>query len=193
MDAQVLKVSDLARLLSTSKNVDELVTAFRDRAGKYLYWDPQVPRVLSPTEETRFIRAHYQLWGLMLLNDAEQQKRILSMDLEQTCLLSDFLCVFDPWGIQDAVIRQVLDRNPGAHRWLQQKIRQQRNKDFLERHNHAYRPVSFMPYEQDGRYAWWCDQQQEIFKKMVTGSLFGEHQHNNAEAEEENSSGDENS
>ncbi|KAJ6019343.1 hypothetical protein N7522_001410 [Penicillium canescens] len=118
MDAQVLEVSDVARLVTTSKNVNELVTS-----------------VLSPTEDIRFTRAHYQLWGLMLLNDAKQQERITSMDLEQTCLLSDFLCHFDPWRIEDPVIRQVLDRTPVAHRRLQQKIRRQRNMYFLERHS----------------------------------------------------------
>jgi len=36
-----------------------------------------------------------------------------------------------------------------------------------------------------GRYAWWCDRQQEIFERMVTGNLFREHQHDDAEEEDE--------
>lgn len=192
MDAQVLKVSDAARLLATFKNIDELVTSYHDRVRKYRHWDPQVSRILSPAEKIRFIRAHYQLWGLMLLNDTQQQERIESMDLEQTCLLSDFLCIFDPWGIQDRVIQQVVEDNPTVHRQLQQKLRRQRNKDFLEQHSHVYQPVNFMPYESNGRYAWWCDRQQEIFQRMVTGSLFRKHQHHHAEEEEEEGEEDEN-
>lgn len=184
MDAQVLKVSDVARLVATSKNADELVTSYHDRVRKHQHWDPQVSRVLSPAEEIRFIRAHYQLWGLMLLNDTKQQERIKSMHLEQTCLLSDFLCIFDPWAIQDRVIQQVVEDTPAAHRWLQQKLRRQRNKDFLEQHGQAYQPVNFTPYEPNGRYAWWCDRQKEIFERMVTGSLFREH-HDDAEEEDE--------
>jgi hypothetical protein len=185
MDAQVLKVSDVARLVATSKNADELVTSYHDRVRKHRHWDPQVSGVLSPAEEIRFIRAHYQIWGLMLLNDTQQQERIKSMDLEQTCLLSDFLCIFNPWVIQDRVIQQIVEDNPVAQRWLQQKLRRQRNKDFLEQHGQVYQPVNFTPYERNGRYAWWCDRQQEIFQRMVTGSLFRENQHDDAEEEDE--------
>lgn len=193
MDAQDLKVSDVARLVVTSNNADELVTSFRDRVEANANWDPQVSRVLSPSEESRFISAHYKLWGLMLLNDDQQQVLIASMDLEQTSLLADFLCVFDPWKIRDPDIQRVLERTPTAHRLLQQKIRRQRNKDFLKQHNRAYRPMDFTPYERDGRYAWWCDRQQEIFKEMLTGSLFRAHlDYNVEEPEEEDSSGDEN-
>ncbi|KAJ6115183.1 hypothetical protein N7486_000961 [Penicillium sp. IBT 16267x] len=193
MDADVLEVADVALLMKTSRNANVLVTSFHDHVGKHLYWDPQVSRVLSPPEIIRFIRGHYQIWGLMLLDDDKQQECIANMDLEQTCLLSDFLCVFDPWTIDDPVIEQVLDHAPSAHRSLQQKIRRQRNKDFLEQHNHAYRPMDFTPYERDGRYAWWCDRQQEMFKKMLTGALFQEDQNDDIEEEgEEESSGDEN-
>ncbi|KAJ5369672.1 uncharacterized protein N7496_005764 [Penicillium cataractarum] len=172
LGAQVLQISDVAQLVTTSKNVTELFTSFRDRVRANVVWDPQVPRVLSPSEESRFISAHYKLWGLMLLNNDEQQGLIASMDLEETCLLADFLCVFDPWKIHNAEIQRVMEGSPAAHRFLQQKIRQQRNKDFLKQHHRAYRPIEFTPYERDGRYAWWCDRQQEIFKKMLTGSLF---------------------
>lgn len=189
IDAHDLKVSDVARLVATSDNADELVTSFRDRVAANAHWDPQVSRDLSPSEERRFISAHYKLWGLMLLNDDQQQVLIASMGLEQTCLLADFLCVFDPWKIRDPDIRRVLTCNPAAHRLLQQKIRRQRNKDFLKQHNRAYRPMDFTPYERDGRYAWWCDRQQEIFKKMLTGSLFCL-DNNVEEHEEEDSSGD---
>lgn len=185
MDAQVLKVSDVARLVAISKNADELVASYHDRVRKHRHWDPQVSMVLSPAERIRFIRAHYQLWGLMLLNDTKQQERIKSMHLEQTCLLSDFLCIFEPWGIQDPIIQQVMENTPPAHRWLQQKLRRQRNKDFLEQHGQVYQPVNFTPYERNGRYAWWCDRQQEIFERMVTGNLFREHQHDDAEEEDE--------
>ncbi|KAJ5798288.1 uncharacterized protein N7503_007584 [Penicillium pulvis] len=191
IDAQVLKVSDVIRLNETSENAYYLLTAFHDRLKKGLHCDPQVSRVLSFPEEIRFIRAHYQIWELMLLEDAKQQECIASMDLEQTCLLSDFLCVFDPWRIQDPVIEQVVDRDPMAHQWLQRKIRRQRNKDFREQLHHNYRPVSFTPYERHGRHAWWCDRQQETFKKMLTGSLFLHEQDSNTEEEEEESSGDE--
>lgn len=188
IDAQVLKVSDVVRLVETSENAYYLLTAFHDRLRKNLHCDPQVSKVLSLPEEIRFIRAHYQIWGLMLLEDAKQQESIASMDLEQTCLLSDFLCIFDPWRIQDPVIEQAVDRDPMAHQWLQRKIRQQRNKDFREQLNHNYRPVNFTPYERRGRYAWWCDRQQETFKKMLTGGLFRKDQDSNTEEDEEESS-----
>ena len=47
--------------------------------------------------------------------------------------------------------------------------------------------MDFTPYERGGRFAWWCDRQQEIFKKMLTGSLFYSDDH---VGEEENGSGD---
>ncbi|KAJ5999276.1 hypothetical protein N7451_007086 [Penicillium sp. IBT 35674x] len=191
IDEQVLKVSDVARLIKTSKNANDLVTSFHDRVRKHLYCDPQVSMVLSPSEEIRFIRAHYQIWGLMLLEDAKQKECIASMDLEQTCLLSDFLCIFDPWSIQDPAIEQAVDRDPTAHQWLQRKIRRQRNKDFIEQLKHAYRPMNYTPYERHGRYAWWCDRQQEMLRKMLTGSLFREDQDSNTDEDEEESSGDE--
>ncbi|KAJ5639935.1 uncharacterized protein N7484_007797 [Penicillium longicatenatum] len=192
LDAQVLEISDVARIIQTSQNVNDLATSFLDRVKKHRHWDPQVPKVLSPLEEIRFIRAHYQIWGLMRLGVPEQKECIGSMDLEQSCLLSDFLCIFDPWGIKDPVLEQIMDRDPAAHHWLQQKIRRQRNKGFLEQLNHAYKPMSFTPYEKHGRYAWWCDRQQDVFKKMLTGFFFKEEQDSNTGEEEEESSGEEN-
>jgi hypothetical protein len=188
MGAQILNVSDIARLVTTSNNADELVTSFHDRVRVHAHWDPQVSRALSHSEETRFIRAHYKLWGLMLLDDVQQQKIIASMNLEQTCLLADFLCVFDPWKLQDPKVQRALQRNPAAHRLLQQKIRRQRNKDFLDQHSRAYRPMDFTPYERNGRYAWWCDVQQETFRKMLTGTLFRAHPDSAEEYEEEDGS-----
>ena len=191
IDAQVLGVSDIARLIKTSKNANDLVTSFHDRVRKHRHCDPQVSRVLSPPEELRFIRAHYQIWGLMLLENVKQKRCIVGMDLEQTCLLSDFLCIVDPGRIQDPVIEQIVDRDPRAHLWLQQKIRRQRNRDFLQQFKRTYRPMDFTPYERRGRYAWWCDRQQEVFKNMLAGSLFQEDEDSNTEEEEEGSSEDE--
>lgn len=192
IDAQALEISDVARLMKTSMKINDMVSSFHKRMRKNVHCDPQVSRVLSPPEEIRFIRAHYQMWGLMLLDDSKQQECIASMDLEQTCLLSDFLCIFDPWRIEDPVIEQIVDSDPAAHTWLQQRIRLQRNKAFLVQLNRRYRPMDFTPYERHGRYAWWCDRQQEVFRKMLTGSLFREDQDNNTEEEEEEeNSGDE--
>ncbi|KAL2836996.1 hypothetical protein BJY01DRAFT_238047 [Aspergillus pseudoustus] len=172
-DAQVLSKKNIARILEISKIGDDLVAEYETMLKEQPYHDPQVSRTLSTTEKLRFVRAQYQLLGLLKLKaDGGHIKRIESMDLKTLFLLSDFLCVFSAHTISDPALRQIADADSIAPRILQQELRRQRNHHFRKLYTHGYRPVSVTPFESGGRFAWWCDRQQETFQEMVTGRVY---------------------
>ncbi|KKK19802.1 hypothetical protein ARAM_003372 [Aspergillus rambellii] len=173
-DTPGITPEDIALVVKTSRAGEKLVESYHGRMSQRPYYDPQVSWVLSRSEKIRFLRAQYQLWGLLLLSPKDQEKRIRRMNLKQTCLLSDFLCVFRQEDIDDVESQERFANNSVSRVQLQIMIRGQRNKDFRRLHGIAYRPVQFTPYEPAGRHAWWCDQQQGVFKDMVTGSLFSQ-------------------
>ncbi|CRG90351.1 hypothetical protein PISL3812_07394 [Talaromyces islandicus] len=182
LDAPVIATQDIARVVETSKNGAKLIDAYHEEMERtgYLH-DPQVPLVLSPSEETRFLQAHYQLWALLLLDKDQLEQRIDTMPLEQSFLLSDFLCVFFHRQIDDPEFQKRCNEPGWPVNRLQKRLRAQRNRDFTRLHGVNYRPVEFTPWERNGRYAWWCDRQQELFKKMLTGTLFDKEDRGNRE------------
>ncbi|KAL4804665.1 hypothetical protein BDV18DRAFT_142321 [Aspergillus unguis] len=134
--------------------------------------DPQVSIQLSSSEERRFIRAMFQILGLLSLEKRKQEKRVKHLDLKTQFLLSDFLCVFNPYNIEDPALRVFLDNDPQAYRYLQRDLRSRRNKKFHQLYNTYYRPILNTPYENGGRFAWWCDRQQDMLRDMLTGRVF---------------------
>ncbi|KAL3456397.1 hypothetical protein BJX64DRAFT_41649 [Aspergillus heterothallicus] len=173
VDAQVLSKQNIARILEVSKAGDDIAAYYDKMLIDQPYHDPQVPSTLSPTEKPRFIRAQYQILGLLKLHkDGAHLKRIESLDLKTLFLLSDFLCVFWTHPILDTTLRKVVEADIYAPRVLQQELRRQRNRDFRKLYEHGYQPRSVTPYEQGGRFAWWCDRQQETFHEMVTGRVY---------------------
>ncbi|KAL2816555.1 hypothetical protein BJX63DRAFT_430248 [Aspergillus granulosus] len=172
-DAQVLSPKNIARILEISKVGDNLVADYEAMVETQPYHDPQVSRTLSPTEKPRFIRAQYQILGLLKLQAAGGHlTRIKSLDLKTLFLLSDFLCVFSTQPIDDPALRGIANADAIAPMRLQQELRRERNHKFRKLYTHGYHPRSVTPYEQGGRFAWWCDRQQETFQEMVTGRVY---------------------
>ncbi|RDW68867.1 uncharacterized protein DSM5745_08627 [Aspergillus mulundensis] len=142
--------------------------------------DPQTPNELSPTEERRYVGGMYQLIGLLSIDKTTRQQRIKDMDLKTLFSLSDYTCLIDPYLIPeldftvDENLGAAVENNPVSVRSLQIELRRQRNKFFNELYDHKYHPKGHTPYEEGGRYSWWCDCQQETFKSMLTGRVFSE-------------------
>ncbi|KAL4949539.1 hypothetical protein BDW69DRAFT_197991 [Aspergillus filifer] len=156
-----------------SRMGDALVAAYHNRMVAQPYHDPQVSQTLSPTETRRYLRAMYQLAGLICVDAKEQQRRTKdAFTLKDLFLLSDFLCVFISQAIADERVTEVLNNDPYAAIELQRHLRWERNKRFREIYDHRYRPIQDTPYEQNGRYAWWCDRQQETFRSLLTGRVY---------------------
>lgn len=171
-DSRQTEREHLISVVEASSIGREFVDTYHVNMPAQPYRDPQVSQVLSPSEERRFVRAHYQILGLLCIDKAAQKKRIEQFNLKTLFLLSDFLCVFDVNGSEDEQIADMLERHPIAYRYLQVELRQRRNKIFRELYNHGYRPRSHTPFEANGRYAWWCDRQQETLREMLTGRVF---------------------
>ncbi|KAL4905574.1 hypothetical protein BDW74DRAFT_152821 [Aspergillus multicolor] len=142
--------------------------------------DPQTPNELSPAEERRYVDGMYQLIGLMTVNKTTRQQRIKDMDFKNLFLLSDYTCLIDPYLIPelettvDPDLCAAVEKNPVSVRNLQIELRRQRNKVFNGLYDHKYHPKGHTPYEEGGRYSWWCDCQQETFKSMLTGRVYSE-------------------
>ncbi|KAL4862981.1 hypothetical protein BDV12DRAFT_178032 [Aspergillus spectabilis] len=187
-DQQTLDIADIARVIEISKVGDNLVNSYIASIQQHPHQDPQVSKKLSPNEKRRFIRAQYQIIGLMSLENKKKQEHIKALDLKTLFLLSDFLCVFEPYEITDDGIREILDDSAISHRGLQYELRAQRNKVFKELYDHSYHPRSHTPYQVNGRYAWWCDRQQETLKKMLTGRIYCSE--NGEEANDEGAKGE---
>ncbi|KAL5342213.1 hypothetical protein BJX70DRAFT_338421 [Aspergillus crustosus] len=181
-DKQLLTIKDISRIVEIARVGDDLVDCYTRVIQDFPYPDPQVSKNLSTAERRRFIRAHYQIIGLMTLELPEQQERIKNLNLKTLFSLSDFLCVFYPEGITDDDIREMLDNSEFSYRVLQRELRIQRNQVFKELYGHNYNPRATIPYEQEGRTAWWCDRQQASFKQMITGRVYSEKTSNEAKA-----------
>ncbi|KAL2825750.1 hypothetical protein BDW59DRAFT_145886 [Aspergillus cavernicola] len=171
-NTQVTTVDFVARVAQTSRIGDQVIKEYTARLAQRPHLDPQVPTTPSPTEQTRLIRAHYQLIGLLKLENDKQRDRIKGMDLKTLFLLSDFLCVFMSEAVNNDYLGFTLAESSIKPYRLQRELRAQRNKEFRRLYTHPYRPAHSTPYEQNGRHAWWCDIYQDIFKKMVTGRVF---------------------
>ncbi|EPS26176.1 hypothetical protein PDE_01112 [Penicillium oxalicum 114-2] len=184
-DQPVTNMSLVGCLFRTSQNIEKAIDNYHAQMARYPHLDPQVPQVLSLTEKTRFIKAHYQIWGLMLLVEQEKEERIKSMGLEQACLLSDLLCVFDPMVIDDPMIGRIMREDSVSNRRLLNRVRQRRNDEFFKTHARYYRPLSWSPYVYPCRHAWWCDRVQGLFKSMVSGTLFVKEAEDDSEDEED--------
>ncbi|KAL4916414.1 hypothetical protein BDW62DRAFT_211981 [Aspergillus aurantiobrunneus] len=172
LGTQPVTLDHIGRVVKASKIGDGFVKAHNTSVEWDSYHDPQIPEELSAAETRRFVRAHYQILGLLCLDKTKQEQRIKELDLKTLFLLSDFLCVFDPHIVVDEDLREILDSAPIAHRYLQQELRSQRNADFKRLFDRRYKPIWNTPYESGGRHAWWCDCQQETFRKMLTGRVF---------------------
>ncbi|KAL4785027.1 hypothetical protein BJX76DRAFT_325790 [Aspergillus varians] len=172
LETQPLTFAHIVRVVEVSRISNDLLKVYQEEIQSYTHHDPQVPVDLSPTEKRRFVRAQYQILGLLSLDQAKQKQRFKDLDLKTLFLLSDLLCVFTPDVITDENLREMLDSNAIGYRYLQRELRAQRNKVFRRLYNHGYRPISDTPYEQGGRHAWWCDRQQQTFKDMLTGRVF---------------------
>ncbi|KAL2867702.1 uncharacterized protein BJX67DRAFT_76257 [Aspergillus lucknowensis] len=180
-DAEILTPENITRVVEISRIGDELVKEYEIVVDNNPSQDPQVPRRLSPTEKLRFIRAQYQILGLLSLNTHQDKlQRIKSMDLKTLFLLSDFLCVYSTETIQVQPLRYTLDADPWAFKRLQGELRAHRNREFQRLYNERYYPMAVTPYEQGGRHAWWCDCQQEVFRRMVTGRVYSKEEKNSA-------------
>lgn len=171
-DNRLMERDHLISIVEASSIGTDFVDAYHVNMPVQPYHDPQIPQTLSPAEERRFIRGHYQTLGLLYIGKAAQQKRMKQLDLKTLFLLSDFLCVFDVGVSEDEQIADMLDNDPTAYRYLQVELRQQRNKVFRELYGHGYRPRSHTPFQVNGRYAWWCDRQQKTLREMLTGRVF---------------------
>lgn len=171
-DNRLVERDHLISIVEASSIGTEFVDAYHVNMPAQPYHDPQVPHVLSPAEERRFIRGHYEILGLLYIDKAARQKRIKQLDLKTLFLLSDFLCVFEVDVSEDEQIADMLENEPIAYRYLQAELRQRRNKVFRELYGHGYRPRSHTPFQANGRYAWWCDRQQATLKEMLTGRVF---------------------
>ncbi|KAL2797256.1 hypothetical protein BJX66DRAFT_335159 [Aspergillus keveii] len=172
-DAQSLSRKNIARILELSKIGEGFVAEYMAMRKEQPYDDPQVPINPSPTEKMRLIRGYYQTLGLLKLRAKEEHlERIKSLDLKNLFLLSDFICVWSTRTIKDPALRAIIDTDAHRPRLLQREIRSQRNHEFRKLYGHAYHPIDVTPYEQGGRSAWWCDRQQEVFQKMVTGRVY---------------------
>ncbi|KAL4876371.1 hypothetical protein BJY04DRAFT_143231 [Aspergillus karnatakaensis] len=169
-DKQSLTVEEMARVIEVSKAADSMADDHTNNDQEYQ--DPQVVQDLSPSERRRFVRAQYQLIGLLCLDPDAQGKRIESLDLKTLFLLSDFLCVFYWNEHPDDRIHNLLLEAKVPPPNLQRNLRMQRNKVFKDLYGRHYRPRHDTPYEQNGRYAWWCDKQQDLLKSLLTGQIY---------------------
>ncbi|KAL4924803.1 uncharacterized protein BDV17DRAFT_203201 [Aspergillus undulatus] len=164
----------IACVVKGSKIGDKLVKEYHANTEEHPYHDPQVPKTLSLTETRRFVRAMYQILGLLSIDKDNLDERIQKLSLKNLFLLSDFLCVFDGRAIEDTRLREILDSDPYpyAPHSLQRHLRSHRNLQFRELYDHKYRPINDTPYEQNGRHAWWCDRQQTTFRNLLTGRVY---------------------
>lgn len=150
----------------------DLVKAYNANEEANQSQDPQVSTQLSETEEPRFVRAMYQLLGLLTLDNDKQYKRIKKMDLKTQFLLSDFFCVFCPHQLTGPEFSSFIATDYDTHYNLHRSLRSRRNRAFYKLYEQGYRPINYTTFQSGGRYAWWCDRHQETFKAMLTGRVF---------------------
>ncbi|KAL4794331.1 hypothetical protein BDV19DRAFT_197080 [Aspergillus venezuelensis] len=156
-----------------SRMGDTSVADYHTRMAAQPYHDPQISVTLSPTEKRRYLRAMYQIAGLLCVDDKEKERRAKEVfTLKDLFLVSDFLCIFIGQAIPDERVADVLKNDPYAAIDLQRSLRWERNKRFRELYDHRYRPIKVTPFEENGRYAWWCDRQQETFRSLLTGRIY---------------------
>ncbi|KAJ5491711.1 hypothetical protein N7539_003278 [Penicillium diatomitis] len=171
-DHPITEMSLIAHFASMSHNMDKLITYYHTFWVNNSHNDPRISQQLSPTEQTRFIKAHYQLWAMMLVSQDQRAQKISELDLEQSILLSDFLCIFSPEIINDAAVQKLVRQVPRFGRVLQRAIRGHRNRQFALQLGVEYHPISWTPYQPPYRFAWWCDKQQDLLHRMLSGALF---------------------
>ncbi|KAL3471626.1 hypothetical protein BJX99DRAFT_21844 [Aspergillus californicus] len=178
-DKQILTLDDVKHIVQAAAVGDEILTGYKVMtADEYSRFDPQVSRELSPAEEIRLLRGHYQLLRLMCGSDTEQSEQIAKLDLKTLFLLADFTCVFMAEEVDASFIGNIVEDSYRAAQTLQDLTRAERNKVFAGLYKQPYYPRHYTPRMKGGRYAWWCDCQQEVFKQMITGRVFCEDESN---------------
>ncbi|KAI9368527.1 hypothetical protein BJX61DRAFT_212933 [Aspergillus egyptiacus] len=176
LNAHALGPHDIALVVRIAEIGDDIVEGYTEMINDAVSFDPQVTMDLSTTEKHRLIRAHYKILGLLSMDQEKQRERIQAMNLKNLFLLSDVLCVFIEEAIEESSLGYILEELSFSPAYLQHALRAQRNKVFMELYGRPYRPIRDTPYENGGRYAWWCDSQQATFKKLLTGRVFDEGQ-----------------